>query len=68
MSKTKVFPTRIKPMVEKIVERKVIELLGDPDMGLELRRSIRKRLKKSLATRTKTISANKVVRILGLKW
>jgi hypothetical protein len=31
-------------MIEAIIEQKLIELLGDPDEGLPLRKSVRERL------------------------
>jgi len=34
----------IKELIEETVEQKLIELLGDPDEGLELRKSLRERL------------------------
>lgn len=36
-------------LIENSVERKLIELFGDPDNGLELRASIKKRLVKQRA-------------------
>ena len=59
---------RIKPIVEQIVESKLIELLGDPDSGLELKDSVRQRLKKSLHSKAEGIPAEKVAKKLGLKW
>ena len=44
MSKSKMYTIeKIKPVIEEIVEQKLIELLGDPDSGLELRPQVRKR-------------------------
>ena len=59
---------KIKPVVEEIVEHKLIELLGDPDLGLELKTNVKRRLIHSLKTKAKGISAEKVARQLGLKW
>ncbi|MCL6642377.1 MAG: hypothetical protein K6T71_03520 [Candidatus Bipolaricaulota bacterium] len=36
--------TELKEMIEMIIEQKLIELLGDPDEGLSLRKSVRERL------------------------
>ena len=36
----------LKEMIANAVEQKLLELLGDPDEGLELRKSIRERLVK----------------------
>jgi len=34
----------LREMIEDIVEQKLIELLGDPDEGLSIRKSVRERL------------------------
>ncbi len=34
----------LQEMIEAIIEQKLIELLGDPDEGLPLRKSVRERL------------------------
>jgi hypothetical protein len=34
----------LREMIEAILEQKLIELLGDPDEGLSLRKSVRERL------------------------
>ena len=34
----------LKAMIEKTVERKLLELIGDPDQGLVLKKSLRERL------------------------
>jgi hypothetical protein len=36
--------SELKEMIEMIIEQKLIELLGDPDEGLSLRKSVRERL------------------------
>jgi len=59
---------KIKPFVEEIVEHKLLELLGDPDFGMELRPEVKKRLEKSYRNKAKTISAQKVAKELNLKW
>lgn len=58
---------KIKPMVEQIVESKLLELLGDPDNGLELRENIRQRLKKSLHSKSEGVTVQKVGRKLFLE-
>ncbi|MCK4575311.1 hypothetical protein KAU34_02775 [candidate division WOR-3 bacterium] len=69
MSKSKVDTIeKIKPVIEEIVEHKLLEFLGDPDFGLELRPDVKKRLKKSLRNKVKTISAQKIAKELKLKW
>lgn len=57
---------KIKPFVEEIVEHKLLELLGDPDFGMELRPEVKKRLEKSYRSKAKTISAQKVAKELNL--
>jgi hypothetical protein len=68
VSKNVIIIDKIKPLIEEIVEKKVIELIGDPDYGLELRTDVRKRLKKSLTIKKKGIPAEKVAKELRLKW
>ena len=36
--------SELKEMIETIVEQKLLELLGDPDEGLPIRKSVRDRL------------------------
>ena len=31
-------------MIEQVIEQKLLEILGDPDEGLEIRKSVRERL------------------------
>lgn len=38
------FKEMLESVVEETVERKLIEILGDPDEGLEIRSEVRKRL------------------------
>ncbi len=57
-------------LIGEVVEEKILELVGDPDEGLELRPEIRKRLLKSLHQPRKSrrlISAGEVSRRLGLR-
>jgi len=69
MSKSKMYAIeKIKPVIEEIVEQKLIELLGNPDSGLELRTQVRKRLELSLRAKKKGISAKKAAEELRLKW
>jgi len=59
---------KIKPLVDELVEQKLYDLLGDPDEGLVLKSSVKKRLEKSLKTQSKGITAKKLAEKLGLKW
>jgi len=57
-------------LIESVVEQKLIELLGDPDEGLELRKSVRTRLKRqtrATATGERGRSLDEVVSELGLE-
>jgi len=59
-----------KQMLEMTVEQKLLELLGDPDEGLELRKSVRARLirqKKAVAAGERGEPFEDVVRRLGLE-
>ncbi len=58
-------------LIEQTVEQKLLELLGDPDEGLELRKEVKARLKRSSARERKGIRgipAAEVAKKLGLKW
>lgn len=52
--------------IENIVERKLLEFLGDPDAGLELHPSFVSELKRRLKSRQKYISHTEVIRRYGL--
>ena len=58
-----------KEMLAMTVEQKLLELLGDPDEGLEIRKSVRERLlrqKKAVAAGERGEPLEDVVRRLGL--
>ncbi len=60
----------LREMIETSVERKLLELLGDPDEGLEIRKSVRDRLlrqKKAVAAGERGEPFEAVVRRLGLE-
>lgn len=59
----------LKEMIEVTIEQKLLELLGDPDEGLEIRKSVRERLlrqKKAVAAGERGEPFEDVVRRLGL--
>jgi len=56
----------LKPIVDILVEEKLLEMLDDPDKDLKLRPEIEARLKKSLGSSQKNISVEKVAAKLGL--
>jgi len=59
----------LKEIIALTIEQKLIELLGDPDEGLELRKSVRERLlrqKEAVAAGERGEPFEDVVRRLGL--
>lgn len=61
---------QLEALIESVIERKLIELLGDPDQGLELKPSVKARLRRSLSgvkRGERGISAKQVAKELGLK-
>jgi len=60
----------LREMIEVTLEQKLLELLGDPDEGLEIRESVRERLlrqQKAVATGERGEPFEDVVRRLGLE-
>ena len=60
----------LREMIEVTLEQKLLELLGDPDEGLEIRESVRERLlrqQKSVAAGERGEPFEDVVRRLGLE-
>jgi len=60
----------LREMIETIVEQKLLELLGDPDEGLPIRKAIRDRLlrqKQAVASGERGESFEDVIRRLGLE-
>ena len=60
-----------KDLIKEVVTQTILEILGDPDEGLELRDEIKERLHRSLATTSaggKTRPAQEVAAKLGLEW
>ena len=60
-------PDQLKELVRGLVDDRLRELLGDPDLGLTLGDALRTRLKESL-TSTERISGDEVAEKLGLNW
>jgi hypothetical protein len=61
----------LKEIVEEAVERKLYEIITDPDKGLKLKPAIQKRLRQTLQAQRKGergISARQVAKRLGLRW
>ncbi|HZC67248.1 MAG TPA: hypothetical protein VE201_01390 [Nitrospirales bacterium] len=57
----------LKELVKGIVDDRLRELLGDPDIGMEMGAAIRARLKQSLAS-SERITGEEVTEKLGLRW
>jgi hypothetical protein len=58
---------QFKELVRGIVDDRLRELLGDPDLGLQLGDSLRARLKESLSS-TVRLSGEDIANQLGLRW
>lgn len=62
----------LRGLIREIVTETMVELLGDPDAGLELREEFELELQQSreqrLSRQQKTMSIEDVVRDLGLEW
>jgi hypothetical protein len=60
-------PEQLKELVRGLVDDRLRELIGDPDLGLELGEALRARLKESLAAGAR-VSGEDVADKLGLRW
>jgi hypothetical protein len=60
-------PEQLKALVSGMVDDRLRELLGDPDLGLELTDTVRARLKKSLMS-IERLTGEEVAEKLGLHW
>jgi len=60
-------PEELKELVKGLVDDRLRELMGDPDLGMELGEAVRARLKASLAS-TQRLTGDEVAEKLGLKW
>jgi hypothetical protein len=58
---------QFKELVRGIVDDRLRELLGDPDLGLQLGDSLRTRLKESMSS-TERLSGEDIADQLGLRW
>lgn len=67
MDIAKLTPDELRELVKGMVDDRLRELLGDPDLGMELGEAARARLKASLAS-TARITGDEVAEKLGLKW
>ena len=60
-------PEQLKQLVCGLVDDRLRELIGDPDLGLELGEALRARLKASLANGER-LSGEDLAEKLGLRW
>ena len=60
-------PTQFKQIVQGLVDDRLRELIGDPDLGIPLGEALRARLKASLATGER-LSGEELAEKLGLRW
>jgi hypothetical protein len=60
-------PGELKDLVRGLVDDRLRELLGDPDLGLQLGEGLRARLQASL-TSTERLSGEELADQLGLQW
>jgi len=58
---------QLKQLVRGMVDDRLRELIGDPDLGLELGEALRSRLKASLANSAR-LSGEELAEKLGLRW
>jgi len=62
---------QFKILIQEAIEEKLDEVIGDPDLGRELREEIKERLRGSLAAMQggeKGIPVDQAVRQAGLDW
>jgi hypothetical protein len=60
-------PDQFKELVKGMVDDRLRELLGDPDLGTPMEEALRARLKHSLATKER-VSGEELAEQLGLRW
>ena len=60
-------PEQLKQLVRALVDDRLRELIGDPDLGLELGEVLRARLKTSLE-KGERLSGEELAEKLGLRW
>ena len=59
--------SQLKELVHGLVDDRLRELIGDPDLGLELGEALRSRLKTSLE-KCDRLSGDELAEKLGLRW
>jgi len=58
---------QFKELVRGIIDDRLRDLLGDPDLGLQLGNGLRARLKESLSSQER-LSGEEIADQLGLRW
>jgi hypothetical protein len=51
--------------LENLIETKILEILGDPDAGLDLREEFKTKLRERQAKASRTVSHEEVLKELG---
>ncbi|MDO9117645.1 MAG: hypothetical protein Q8N04_07125 [Nitrospira sp.] len=67
MDLSQLTPQQLKELVQGLVDDRLRELIGDPDLGLALGDALQARLKESL-TSSERLSGDDVADRLGLRW
>ena len=67
MDLSKLSEDQFKELLRGIVDDRLRELLGDPDLGLQLGSGLRARLKESLSNKER-LSGEEIANQLGLRW
>jgi hypothetical protein len=57
----------LKELVKGLVDDRIRDLVGDPDLGLQLSDDVRTRLKQSLSSETR-VTGDAMAEQLGLHW
>ena len=60
-------PSQFKQLVQGLVDDRLRELIGDPDLGIQLGEALRARLKASIA-KGERLSGEEIAEKLGLRW
>jgi hypothetical protein len=60
-------PGQFKDLVRGLVDDRLRELLGDPDLGLQLSEALQARLRASLLS-SERLSGEEIAQRLGLRW
>lgn len=67
MDLSSISPEQLKELVRGLVDDRLRELIGDPDLGLQLGEALRARLKSSLENNER-LSGEEIAEKLGLRW